>query len=230
MHSSPRRIAFTALLFSAACLAQFQSAGARDHRVEPLDGPAPAEKLSPEIAKTLMPTGYQIIRGTSRTVCEIWLCKSWVTKQAEPAGGLIYPFEAGQLIGVIHYPRKGSDFRDQTIDEGMYTLRYGLQPVDGNHVGTSPTRDFLLLLKAQHDKSPATLNPEKLNKESATAVGTTHPGLLSLQRLQGSGAKPSMRHDEEHDWWILRVTSNLSVDGKATPQAIELVVAGQAAE
>ena len=41
-----------------------------------------------------------------------------------------------------------ADFRDQGIPAGTYILRYSQQPVDGAHVGTSTTRDFLALLPA----------------------------------------------------------------------------------
>src|SRR5690606_11560078 len=92
-----------------------------EHRVETVDEAAPADGLSSEIASKLEPSGVKVVRGTNRTVCTVWLCKEIETKaDAVLGGGVQYPFQHGQLIGVIHYPRKGSDFRDQEIAAGTY--------------------------------------------------------------------------------------------------------------
>ena len=82
-------------------------------------------------------------------------------------GDVIYPFSQGQMLGVIRYSRSGSDFRDQDIEAGVYTLRYAHQPVDGAHVGTSPTRDFLMLLNAEHDKVLKPASRDEMNEQSA---------------------------------------------------------------
>src|SRR5262245_14902975 len=122
-----------------------RSAVAADHHVEALAEAAPADAISPDIAALLNTEGVRLVRGSNRAVCDLWLCKEWPLTTFD-SGELLYPFEPGQLIGVVRYPRKGSDFRDQPIADGVYTLRYAQQPVDGAHVGTSPTRDFLLLV------------------------------------------------------------------------------------
>ena len=44
-----------------------------------------------------------------------------------------------------------TDFRGQEIKKGVYTLRYGQQPEDGNHIGTSELADFLLAIPAGVD-------------------------------------------------------------------------------
>ena len=110
-------------------------------------------------------------------------------------------------------------------------MRYGQQPVDGAHVGTSPTRDVLLLIDAKRDKSAKVLEYKPLTKSSASAAGTNHPALMSLQRGQGDGAKlPSIRNNEEHDWWIVRLQSKAKAGATAKDLKLDLVVAGQAAE
>ena len=216
------------LIVATALLAVFPvSLRAADHRVEMLKEPAPADELAPAIAATLQPEGVKVIRGTSRTVCEIWLCKEWKLNSFEVGSDLLYPFVPGQLIGVVRFPRRGADFRDQDIDSGVYTLRYAQQPVDGAHVGTSPTRDFLLLVPADKDRSPAILAYTPLTQASAEAAGTTHPALLSLQKLAGEQA---VRHDEDRDWWIVRLNSTAKAGEQSRPLGFDLVVAGQAVE
>jgi hypothetical protein len=200
-------------------------AAAADHRVEQLNEPAPADALSPEIAALLAPQGVRVIRGESRQICDIWMCREWPVEALEPGENLIYPLRPGQLIGVVRFPRKGSDFRDQDIAAGVYTLRYGLQPVDGAHVGTSPTRDFLLLLSAADDTSTDVTPEEELKELSAKAAGTTHPCLLSLQRTEGD---QPIRHLSDRDWWLVRLNGKLTNEGQAKELALDLVVVGKA--
>jgi len=72
---------------------------AADYRVEPLDEPAPADEISADIAATLATTGARVIRGTSTTFCDIWLCKQWETQaDFKATSALLYPFTPGQLM------------------------------------------------------------------------------------------------------------------------------------
>ena len=217
-------------LFVLALASAAATASAADHRVEPLNEAPPADAISAEIAATLSPSGVRVIRGESRTVCDIWLCKEWEVTPGDPPLGVNYPFKPGHLIGVARYPRRGGDFRDQDIDEGVYTLRYAQQPVDGNHVGTSPTRDFLLLVNAENDKSAKPWEYENLTQSSAEAAESSHPCLLSLQRVSGDGEAPTIRHEEQHDWWIVGVKSKAKADDRTSDLRIDLVVVGYAAE
>jgi hypothetical protein len=196
-----------------------------EYRVEPLNEPAPSDGLSPEVAAQLAPTGHKIMSGT-RTLCEVWLAKQWNVNAAfKPSNTLLYPFEFGQFMGVVNYRRKGSDFRGQEIEKGTYTLRFALQPEDGNHVGTSDTRDFFVLLKGADDKQPASLTKESLFKLSAAAAGTTHPAMLSLL-APGKDPSVAVENDEAKEWSILRV-GGASKSG-AVP--LRVVIVGKAAE
>ncbi len=214
-------------------LALVNSALAVDHRVELLKEAAPASDVSAQIAAELSPTGIRVFRGGAMPLCDIWLRKE-VTAIADfkLSTEVLYPFQPGQLIGVLRFSRKGSDFRDQDIQPGVYTLRYAQQPVDGAHVGTSPTRDFLLLSNAKKDQSPATLELKPLTKQSAEAANASHPALLSLQKV-GTEAKefPAIRHNEERDWWIVAMQAQVKTGGDGPhPLVCELVIVGIAAD
>ncbi len=213
------------LLISIALLLVVRPGAAAEHRVEALNEPAPADKLAPEIAELLAPTGVRIIRGSSRTVADIWLLKQWPVESFEAKGDVNYPFRPGQLIGVIRYPRSASDFRDQDISSGVYTLRYGQQPVDGAHVGTSPTRDFLMLQPAEDDTTTEPLAYEANVELSAKTSGTLHPAILSLQRVEGD---EPIRHVEAKDWWLVRLNGTAVADGQSQPLPLDLVIVGQA--
>ena len=109
-------------------------------------------------------------------------------------------------------------------------MRYALQPVDGNHEGTSPTRDFVVLVKAQEDSAEKKWTVESLLEASAAAAGSSHPAMLCLQAAKAERKAPSLRHDEAKDWWILQLTGQASTDGRQRSLPVDLVVAGHAEE
>lgn len=224
------RFSTFALAFTLVVSLGSKIGSAQDYKVEKLDQAAPADAISPEIAALLQPTGLKFLKGESRTVCELWLCKEWPVKGEKAAGEVIYPLQPGQVVGVIRYPRKTADFRDSEVAGGVYVLRYGHQPVDGAHVGTSPTRDFLVLTPGAKDKSAAILEYKPLTTLSKEVTGATHPAILSLQRLSDSTKPLEVRHNEAKEWWILRFMGKTNRDGKASDQAMELVLVGKAEE
>jgi hypothetical protein len=219
-------------LLSVICFFSISTLGwCVDHTVEPLKEPAPTGELAKDVADQLSAEGVRVSRG-SATYCDIWLCKTWAgVKGFKVTPEVAYPFPPGQLIGVIKVNRKGSDFRDQDINPGLYTLRYAQQPVDGAHVGTSLTRDFLLLTEAGKDKSSAVVDPKVLAKQSAEAAGSSHPLLLSMQKPSAESTEfPAIRHNEEHDWWIVSARGQAQGDKGAMPAVMDVVIAGKAAE
>ncbi len=205
---------------------------AQEHRVEVLDEAPPVDKVSENLRQQFAASGFKVIRGSSRTVCEFWPCQSWnVSADFKATSERLYPFEPGQLIGLLRFRRRGKDFRAQTISSGVYTLRYGLQPIDGNHEGTSPTRDFLLMVSAEDDKAVEPWDAEKLLEASAEAAGSSHPAMLGLQPSPaGASPQPAMRHNEQNDWWILHFVGKATSRGKTHELPVDLIVAGHAQE
>jgi hypothetical protein len=217
-------IAIAVLLVPTSVLAQEYTAAA-------VEEAPPADALAAEVAAQLSPASIAVKKGDTLQL-QIWLCKQWpVAAGFKATGEILYPFSQGQLIGVAKYARRGGDFRDQRIDRGVYTLRYAHQPVDGNHVGTSKTRDFLLLVKAEEDQSPEPFDVKKLHEASAGAAGSSHPALLAMQAVEGeAGDKPAIRHDEAHDLWLVRLPGKAKAGDKESSLAFDLVVVGHAAE
>jgi hypothetical protein len=212
----------------AAALISSVAAG-QEYSAEAIASAPAAEGASEEILQRIADQGVRVQRG-SRTVCEIWFCKQLpIDSGFEPSETQLYPFQPGQLIGMLYFPRRGAEFRDQAISSGWYTLRFGLQPVDGNHVGTSPTRDFLLLVDVDQDELADNWKDEDLNTASAEAAGSSHPAMLCLQR-PAEGGQLSLRHDEANDWWILHTAVQGMVGDQLQEIPLDLVVAGHAAE
>ncbi|MBI4559055.1 MAG: hypothetical protein HY706_15840 [Candidatus Hydrogenedentes bacterium] len=91
----------------------------------------------------------------------------------------------GTMLGVVqvHQPRR--DFKDNEITKGVYTLRIGLQPQDGNHMGTSPFATFALLIPANLDKDAnAVMDHDQLAKLSMEGTPEKHPRNLNLQPVE----------------------------------------------
>ncbi len=86
------------------------------------------------------------------------------------------------MLGALRFPGEGHDYRDQSIGKGVYTLRYGLQPVNGDHLGVSPNRDYMLLLPAGKDATPVNIAKKPLEERSAESAGTSHPAVLEASR------------------------------------------------
>ena len=107
----------------------------------------------------------------------------------------------GSLVGVIRFPSQGADRRGQPIKPGVYTMRYGNYPVNGDHLGVAPQRDFLVLVPAADDKDPnATPAHEPLMEMGKKASGTPHPAVLSMEPPPSGGSVGSLTKEGEHDW------------------------------
>jgi hypothetical protein len=218
-------VAFVIALFTPSALVS-----AADHRLEPLAEAAPAEEVAPEIVAWLAPEGVRLIRGKSRTVVDLWLCEAWPARSDfEPSSTVIYPFEVGQLMGLARYKSKSTDFRGQAISPGVYVIRYAHQPVDGNHVGTSEIRDFLVLTPAAEDRGVEPIAEKELNTLSAKVAGTKHPTMLGLLRPQGGPIETAeLLHHEEPDFWSVRTAGWTTAGDKKNEAVLDIVLVGEA--
>jgi hypothetical protein len=191
-------------------------AAAQEYKAEKIESAAPADAISPEIAAQLQPAGFKVVKGEANPDVKL-------------SAEVNYALTPGQLVGVARYPRKAADFRDQEVPAGVYVLRYSLQPVDGAHVGTSPTRDFLALLPADKDRDPAVLDYKALTVASKETTGTAHPGILSLQKAAAGGAL-AIEENAEKEWTIVRFTAKGKQGDVVKELPVALVVVGVAAE
>lgn len=232
MNLSLRCTIFTgfALMISVLSFDVTGSASAEEYELEKVTEAPPTDDLVDEIAALISDTSYKVVVDGSKTVAEIWLCKELeIPADFEPSSERLYPFAEGELIGLIKFPRRAADFRDQDVNRGVYTLRFSLQPVDGNHEGTSPTRDFLCVVRAEDEESPDPIETDDLMILSSDAIESSHPGMFCLQKLEGAEADV-MRHNEDKEWWIARLVVHGKSGGKRVELPIDLVVAGHADE
>ncbi len=199
-----------------------------DHKLEPVEGLP--EGMSKEVAAVVQAQGHRIA-GDGGPVCSVWFAKEVPTKaNFKPTLNVKYPFAPGELIGVLHVQAKSkfTDFRGQEMKTGVYTLRYGQQPEDGNHVGTSDLADFLLAIPAAADSDPKPIGGfDDLTKRSAKSAGATHPAIFSLLPVDKPANKPTLTHDGGKDHTMLSTV--LSAKG-GTRIALRMVVIGKSGE
>jgi hypothetical protein len=134
------------------------------------------------------------VRATvSGTQLDFWFVKSLPARTTPLSWSAL---DEGTLIGAV---RVASDFRDirgRQIKAGVYTLRYGLQPQNGDHLGVSPFRDFLLLSPASVDTDPAPPGHDATVAMSTKTAGGSHPAVWSIDPPVANAA-PLSTHTTE---------------------------------
>lgn len=161
-------------------------------------GPNVIPGASDALAKTLQAKGTQL-SFPDGVYCEIWLRNSVPSGKTDQPGAVYSSLGESTLIGVITFAKGTTDFRGQSVKAGSYTLRYALHPADGNHLGISPIRDFLIMLPVAIDTNPdASFKFEEMSKMSTRVTGTNHPGVLSLVQIDKAPAVPNMSQGESN--------------------------------
>ncbi|MGA2072615.1 MAG: hypothetical protein ABSH52_03855 [Terriglobia bacterium] len=175
------------------------------YKVENAGAPA-AGQLPQSLQNALESQGAKVENGQGGTLLEVWFAKTVATNSsASSSSDYLYPYlTEGEFLGVLHFSSPGADFRGQPIKPGFYTLRYGLIPQDGNHMGVNPTRDVLVLCPAAADTDlSADLKFDDLVKLSRLAAGTPHPAFLVGAPVNGTTFPAVAKDDQDH--WNLQV-------------------------
>lgn len=220
-----RRLQFLSGLLCAILLCLSSARSAQEYKVTAGTTPVP-QALSAAVRAALAPASINVT-GPSGPLCEIWLLKTIpAAAQTNSALGVNFgQIQDGSLVGAIHFDENTTDFRNKPLAAGTYTLRYALQPVDGNHQGVSDYRDFLLADPAALDTSTAVLPDKGLYAMSRKASGIGHPSVWSLVPADSKLATlPAIVHDTNEDLWEVFFQAPVGT----TPVTMGLVVAGHA--
>ena len=197
------------------------------YKTEALKEAAP-RSVSKEIGKILQEKGTRVLDSKGKPFVDVWL-----RKDVDPGGdrselGIEFgKMPEGTVLGVVKYHVKGYDFRDNKIPEGVYTIRYGVQPADGDHLGVSETRDFVLLSPIKEDKKPDALGYDDLVKLSAKSTRSKHPPILYVMKTTGGEAKelPRLVEDADREYWTFDCAiPNKKADAK--PVRLGIVIVG----
>src|SRR5580704_17536281 len=197
------------LLILSASLALAQ------YKMEPAGIP-PAD-LAPAFASALQPQGIKILGADGSVYCEVWFRTKMTAGPKSTDDAVTLSITQGAWLGVIRFAGPAQDRRGQALKAGTYILRYSQYPVNGDHQGVAPQRDFALLVRAGDDTDPqSTPAFDPLAKLSAKASGTPHPAVLSIWS-SASDKFPNFAMQGEHDWVI---------DAKCGDLGISIIVAG----
>jgi len=170
------------LLTASAVLGQYKT--------EPAG--APPSELNAGISGLLNKEGVKISDG-SKVVAEVWFRSSLPTGGKAEDSKSFATVPTGALLGAIRFPATWSDRRGQKVPAGVYTLRYGLFPQNGNHQGAAPQRDFLLLVKPGDDQDGSKdLSYEQETTLSMKSIGTPHPAVFSIWKPDAADFKPGI--------------------------------------
>jgi len=174
----PRAAAFLAVVLLTATAAVAQDPVVASHTAPP-----PAELEDP--IEALLATGGQHV-----TIGDHQLDFWWVKSMPLRSGSTDKDWSAveeGTLVGAVRLSAQHNDIRGKPLKAGIYTLRYALQPENGNHLGVSPYREFLLFGPVQADSSPSAIGHDASVELGKAATGTGHPGSWSIDPPTASG-------------------------------------------
>jgi hypothetical protein len=179
---------------------------------------APPKELQEPLRKLLRDGGIQLRSPKGDPIAEFWFCKE-VASEATPeqlkAGVTYRNVPQTTFVGAVRVDKSWTDYRKQKIKAGVYTLRIAYQPQDGDHMGTAPYTEFVLLVSADSDKTPDTLEPKKLHEMSTSSIGTTHPGVFLLFPNPTAGAQPQLLA-RPNNHVILSTREGVTANGKST--------------
>lgn len=156
--------------------------------------------LPDSVASLLNKEGTQVSGPDGKVAFEIWMRATAPTGPTTKEENVSLPtIPHGALVAVISFPKNWSDRRGQTIKAGAYTMRYSMFPINGDHQGVAPQRDFFLLTPVAADTNGSALpNFDDLMTMSRKASGTPHPAVFSVYKTDGNHT--GFAKEGEHDW------------------------------
>ncbi len=188
---------------------------------------APPSEIADEIKAELSDEAVQVT-GPDGLRYEFWFAKSIALTEAAD-GKELENIPQITLLGAAQVQDvENLDFREDEVLPGVYTMRYGLQPEDGNHLGTSPHPYFAILIPAERDqKLGGIADHDDMVDRSMEDTAGVHPYILAMQPLPADAPTEAPAVGEgEHDWQYVVLELPGTVDGKATPFKIALVFEG----
>jgi hypothetical protein len=189
---------------------------------------APPELKEP-IRTLLNEQSVQLFDGPG-LLAEVWFRKE-VPAKATPEqvkNGITYrELEETTLLGAIRVDRQMTDYRKQKINPGVYTLRLGFQPMDGDHMGTAPYSEFCLLVPAKSDDKPDPMDAKALRELSGKAVsGGSHPSPWLLFPNDKPEETPKLV-DKGNGHWALSLKEPVVAGSQKGSLGIALTLIGQ---
>ncbi|MGH9217982.1 MAG: hypothetical protein ACRD1W_01695 [Vicinamibacterales bacterium] len=159
--------------------------------VAPLTEKPPAN-LAAGVVSRLAPAAKVTLGAAT---LDIWLVQSLERTGEGPGWTNV---DSGTLVGAVRVAGEFKEIRGKAVKPGVYTLRYGLQPQNGDHLGISTFREFLLLSPAAIDKDARVLGFDGVVALSKEVIGTAHPASLSLDPPEDAPGAVLSTYKNEH--------------------------------
>lgn len=188
---------------------------------------APAD-VSPAIAAMLQDEAIQL-QDAGANAIEIWPVKEVALKaKPESAAKALDALTETAILGVVQIHKDMRDFRDDELPAGVYTMRFGIQPEDGDHLGTSPTPYFVVLIPAAHDKDPAGVaDHDTLAESSQEHSNADHPANFNLRPVAKLESEaPKLDSDSQDDAKTVVLEIPATAAGEKTTLLFALVYEG----
>ena len=169
------------LLGTLLIFAQVNASSAADLALKVTDKEPPKE-FDASIRAKLQSKAIQLLDG-EKPVYEFWFGTE-LPLSAKPASAAkaLDALMPATLLGAVAVARDQRDYRDDELHTGVYTMRFALQPQDGNHLGTSEFNYFAVLTSVKIDnKLDGIADYKTLVKASSKETSTDHPVILSLR-------------------------------------------------
>jgi len=215
-------------LAAVALLALAASSPAAEKVTVKVEDAEPPKELSDAVRGVLDRKAMTVTDEKGKAICTVWAVKSLESKATpeQAKTGLKYSqVEETTVVGAVKFPDTFTDYRKQKIKPGVYTLRLGIQPMDGDHMGTAPYNEFCLLIPADIDKKPELLDVEKLHEESKKSTTRKHPGIMLLFPNKMPPETPVVEAKPKENWVLSYRIPATAGDEKAF-LGVSLVVVG----
>lgn len=188
--------------------------------------PAP-DSVAKEIREELDPQALVLSEKGNTSRITFWFRKeipALATAEQIKNGLTCREIPEGTLVGVVKFDSNFVDFRKQEIPAGVYTLRFAMQPDVGDHKGTAPHPEFLVLSPVGKDRSPDAVEVKNLLPLSREATGGDHPGVMLLFPDHAKGERPAL--SEKKGVRILLVKRAVRAGATSTTLSFGVTVAG----
>ncbi len=203
--------------------------------------PVLPKEIPQAFAELLNPRGVRLKSSDGEPIHDLWFRRSVSVSGAESTSMSVRfaQLELGTYIGVLRSHGVASDYQENFIDKGSYLLRYGMRPDNGDHMGTSESRDLRLLTRFEDDQAVGPVKEmDRLIDLAMAASSVGHPLTLFLEPPErtpvDSAAAEEGREDREsfvaprllrhsrRDEWIAEVQLAECRSGKEKSAAASL--------
>jgi hypothetical protein len=168
--------------------------------------------------------------SNDQTMLELWPRQELPLKSKPSSTDSLAAIPETTLVAVISIQRAGlQDYKGNDIPSGTYTARFGLQPQDGDHLGTADFSTFLVLIPAESDKELGGIDKFKpMVKASGKVTPSGHPAILSLRPAAAAGALPQVTEPApEHQAIRLKLQGKVAGSNDSADIVFDLVFQGK---